>query len=55
MAEHILQAYRVDIETRTDPDGNQRRFPDGWKVKAHEIKAGVISDELSPALPYWVK
>jgi ribonuclease BN (tRNA processing enzyme) len=42
MTEHILQAYRVDIETRTNPDGNQRRFPDGWKVNAHEIKAGVI-------------
>src|SRR5215472_830332 len=42
MTEHILQAYRVDIETRTNPDGNQRRFPDGWKVNAHEIKPGVI-------------
>jgi ribonuclease BN (tRNA processing enzyme)/pimeloyl-ACP methyl ester carboxylesterase len=42
MTEHILQAYRVDIETRTNPDGNQRRFPNGWKVNAHEIKAGVI-------------
>jgi ribonuclease BN (tRNA processing enzyme) len=42
MTEHILQAYRIDIETRTNPDGNQRRFPDGWKVHAHEIKAGVI-------------
>jgi ribonuclease BN (tRNA processing enzyme) len=42
MTEHILQAYRIDIETRTNPDGNQRRFPDGWKVHAHEIKPGVI-------------
>jgi ribonuclease BN (tRNA processing enzyme)/acetyl esterase/lipase len=45
MTEHILQAYRVDIETRTNPDGPMRdvgRFPDGWKVNAHEIKAGVI-------------
>ena len=45
MTEHILQAYRVDIETRTSPDGPMRdvgRFPDGWKVNAHEIKAGVI-------------
>jgi ribonuclease BN (tRNA processing enzyme) len=42
MTEHILQAYRVDIETRINPDGNQRRFPDGWKVNAHEIKPGVI-------------
>ena len=42
MTEHILQAYRVDIETRTNADGNQRRFPNGWKVNAHDIKAGVI-------------
>ena len=42
MTEHILEAYRVDIETRTNPDGNQRTFPDGYKVNAHEIKTGVI-------------
>ena len=45
MTEHILQAYRVDIETRTNPDGPMRdagRSPDGWKVNAHEIKAGAI-------------
>ena len=42
MTEHILQAYRVDIATRTNPEGNQRRFPDGAKVNAHEVKPGVI-------------
>jgi len=42
MTEHILQAYRIDIETRTNPDGNQRRFPDGAKVNAHDIKPGVV-------------
>ena len=45
MTEHILQAYRVDIETRGNPDGPMRdfgRFPDAWKVHAHEIKPGVI-------------
>jgi len=45
MSEHILQAYRVDIETRTNPNGPMRdagRFPDAWKVNAHEIKAGVV-------------
>jgi len=42
MTEHILQAYRVDIETRTNPDGNQRRFPDGAKVNAHEVKPGIV-------------
>ncbi len=42
MTEHLLEAYRVDIETRTNPDGNQRTFPDGHKVNAHEIGAGVV-------------
>ena len=42
MTEHILQAYRIDIETRTNPEGDQRRNPEGWKVNAHEIKPGVI-------------
>ena len=42
MTEHILQAWRIDIETRTNPDGLQRGIPEGWKVNAHEIKAGVI-------------
>jgi ribonuclease BN (tRNA processing enzyme) len=42
MTAHILQAYRIDIQTRTNPEGNQRFIPDGWKVNAHEIKSGVI-------------
>jgi ribonuclease BN (tRNA processing enzyme) len=42
MTEHILQAYRIDIETRTNPEGNQRSIADGWKVNAHEIRPGVI-------------
>lgn len=42
MTEHILEAYRVDIETRTNPDGNQRGFPEGHKVNAREITAGVV-------------
>lgn len=42
MTEHILEAYRVDIETRTNANGNQREFPDGHKVNAHEISAGVV-------------
>jgi ribonuclease Z len=42
MTERILEAYRVDIETRTNPDGNQRGFPEGHKVNAHEIGAGVV-------------
>ena len=42
MTEHIIEAYRVDIDTRTNEDGNQREFPNGYKVNAHEISAGVI-------------
>ena len=42
MTEHILEAYRVDIETRTNSDGNQRDFPEGHNVHAHEIRAGVV-------------
>lgn len=42
MTEHILAAYRVDIETRTNPDGNQRAFPEGHGVNAHEIGSGSI-------------
>lgn len=37
MTEHILEAYRIDIETRTNPEGNQRAISNGWKVNAHEI------------------
>ena len=42
MTDHLLEAYRVDIETRTNPDGNQRGFPEGHKVNAHEIDPGVV-------------
>src|SRR5260370_9497268 len=37
-----LVAVRVDIETRTNADGNQRSFPEGYKVNAHEITAGFV-------------
>ena len=42
MTSHLLEAYRADIDTRTNTDGNQRTFPDGYKVNAHEIAAGVV-------------
>lgn len=42
MTDHILEAYRVDIETRTNPDGNQRGFAEGHRVNAHEIVSGVV-------------
>jgi len=42
MTDHILQAYRVDIDARIGPEGNQRAIADGWKVNSHEIKPGVV-------------
>ena len=42
MTSHLLEAYRVDIETRTNTDGNQHEFPEGHKAQAHEIRAGVV-------------
>jgi len=42
MTEHILEAYRIDIQTRTNQEGNQRSISNGWKVNAHEIKPGII-------------
>jgi ribonuclease Z len=42
MTQHLLEAYRVDIETRTNADGNQRTFPEGHKVNAHEVVPGVV-------------
>jgi ribonuclease BN (tRNA processing enzyme) len=42
MTTHLLEAYRVDIETRTNPEGNQRTFPQGHQVNAHEISPGVV-------------
>jgi ribonuclease BN (tRNA processing enzyme) len=43
MSQHLLDAYRVDIETRTNAEGNQRTFAEGHKVNAHEIAGpGVI-------------
>jgi ribonuclease Z len=42
MTEHLLAAYRVDVETRTNADGNQREFPEGAQVNAHEIEPGVV-------------
>lgn len=42
MTQHLLQAYRVDIETRTNDEGNQRTFPEGHNVNAHEVIAGVV-------------
>jgi ribonuclease Z len=42
MMRHLLEAYRVDIETRTNADGNQREFSQGHNVNAHDIHSGVV-------------
>lgn len=42
MTTKLLEAFSVDIDTRTNAEGNQRTFPDGYKVNAHEITAGVV-------------
>jgi ribonuclease BN (tRNA processing enzyme) len=42
MTKNLLEAYRADIDTRTNADGNQRSFADGHRVNAHEIAAGVV-------------
>jgi ribonuclease BN (tRNA processing enzyme) len=47
MTEHILQAYRIDIETRTNSEGNQQAIADGWKVNPHEIKPGIIYKDVN--------
>src|SRR6478672_495349 len=47
MTEHLLQAYRIDIETRTNSEGDQRSNPDGWKVNSHEIRSGVIYQDAN--------
>ena len=47
MTEHILRAYEEDIKTRTNPHGNQRDFPQGGWVNAHEITAGVVYKDMN--------
>jgi ribonuclease BN (tRNA processing enzyme) len=40
MAEHILNAYEMDIKNRTE--GPEHSNKNGYKVNAHEIKPGVV-------------
>lgn len=44
MTEHLLEAYRADFETRTKDRGlyTVGAFPEGHKVNAHDIRAGVV-------------
>jgi len=48
MTAHLIEAYKVDIETRTNQDGNQRTFADGYRVNAHEVAgAGVVYEDAN--------
>ena len=40
MAMHLTSAWREDIEVRTE--GDQPHTRDGWKVEAHDIRAGIV-------------
>jgi ribonuclease BN (tRNA processing enzyme) len=44
MTDHLLEAYSADFETRTRDRGLYKvgAFPEGHKVNAHEIRAGVV-------------
>src|SRR5688500_4717468 len=50
MTGHLLEAYRVDIETRTNADGNQRTFPEGHKLNAHDIGPGIVYKDSNVTL-----
>ena len=40
MTDHILVAFHEDIKIRTE--GLEHESSEGWKVNAHEVRAGVI-------------
>ena len=43
MTEHLLEAYRVDFETRTNSEtGSGGQTAEGHAVNVHEIQAGVV-------------
>jgi ribonuclease BN (tRNA processing enzyme) len=43
MTEHLLEAYRLDFETRTNAvTGSGGQIPEGHVVHAHEIRAGIV-------------
>ena len=44
----VDDTYRIDIETRTKPEGDQRGNPEGWKVNAHEISFGFANPAKLP-------
>ena len=43
MTEHLLEAYRVDFATRTNPrDGSGGQVAEGRAVNAHDVQAGMV-------------
>src|SRR5262249_31642969 len=42
MADHLEEAYRVDVETRTNGEAVQGAFSEGHIVHAHDISAGTV-------------
>jgi len=43
MTDHLLEAYRADFTTRTDPvTGSGGQVAEGHVVNAHEVKPGVV-------------
>ena len=43
MTEHLLEAYRVDFATRTNPQtGSGGQVAEGHAVNTHEVRAGVV-------------
>src|SRR5262245_5887376 len=48
MAEHLLEAYRADFETRMkDRALYSRTSPDGHAVNAHEVRPGVVYQDAN--------
>src|SRR5438552_7485015 len=46
MTEHLLEAYRVDFTTRTNPEtGSGAQVAEGHAVNAREIRACVVSKD----------
>lgn len=47
MTANLIEAYRVDIDARTSPDGMKLDYPDAYKVNAHEVRPGVVHKDAN--------
>ncbi len=45
MVEHLLEAYRADLETRLS--GSEPANPDGYRVEVHEVTAGPAFEDAN--------